>query len=175
VLDVQDGTANPVCQTWGNVVKRPIILAPRNDPIGFVDRTLKNLAYIEDGRHDGADVHVVTQLMLSLLGLIVFPVEAGHYQSLSRYPLEHLNPPGVNLWTFILGSSEDLGRHIWHLRNAVAHRHVEFSSDSRDPHNVSITFADHKFKVPTPYWVAQIDASNLRVFCVALSDCILAR
>lgn len=39
----------------------------RNTMAGFSERTLKDLAFIYGARHHGADVHVVMQLIVSLL------------------------------------------------------------------------------------------------------------
>lgn len=50
-------------------------LASRNDSRGFADRTRKNLLFIEQAYESGNDVHVVTQIVTSSLGLIVFPWE----------------------------------------------------------------------------------------------------
>jgi len=46
----------------------------RNTISGFAERTWKNYFFIERMRTQfGTDVHIVTQLVISLLGLIVFP------------------------------------------------------------------------------------------------------
>ena len=50
-------------------------LASRNDSLGFAERTKKNLLHIEHAYESGHDVHVVTQIVTSTLGLIVFPWE----------------------------------------------------------------------------------------------------
>jgi hypothetical protein len=47
----------------------------RNTVWGFRDRVLKNLTFLNFARNMGADVHIVTELITSLLGLIVFPYE----------------------------------------------------------------------------------------------------
>jgi hypothetical protein len=52
-------------------------LTARNQISGFAAKTRKNVDFIISSRANGADVHEVTQLMLSLLGLIVFPKEKG--------------------------------------------------------------------------------------------------
>lgn len=49
--------------------------ATRQDALEFASRTLKNLQFLESAREAGADVHVVTQLVNSLLGFVVFPLE----------------------------------------------------------------------------------------------------
>ena len=54
---------------------------PRNDPMGIEGRTLKNLEYIKDvvDQSPGAGrVHVVAQVVNSLLGLVVLPYEKGY-------------------------------------------------------------------------------------------------
>ena len=136
--------------------RRSIVLAPRNDPLGFARRTRKNLENIERAYSVGADVHVVTQLMLSLLGLIVFPMEKEFYQQIRHWRLEELEKQGWPKWEMSLDKSENLGDLMYHLRNAVAHRHVTFSSDSRDINEVSIEFTDHRLRIPAPYWRAHI-------------------
>src|SRR5579871_4104882 len=42
---------------------------------GLAQRTLKNLEFMEEAHALGRDVHIVTQMVNSLLGLLVFPVE----------------------------------------------------------------------------------------------------
>src|SRR4051794_9423391 len=55
----------------------------RNSRSGFAQRTLKNLSYIEQTREQSApaDVHVVTQLVLSMLGLVVIQWERGAFDT----------------------------------------------------------------------------------------------
>ena len=43
----------------------------RNEPMGTVERTRKNLVYMRNARKAGADIHGVTHLLNSLLALIV--------------------------------------------------------------------------------------------------------
>ncbi len=45
----------------------------RNEPMGTVERTRKNLVYMRNARKAGADIHEVTHLLNSLLALIVVP------------------------------------------------------------------------------------------------------
>jgi hypothetical protein len=47
----------------------------RNEALEFARRTRRNLEFIEKAKGEGASVHVVTQLTVSLLGLVVFPKE----------------------------------------------------------------------------------------------------
>ena len=50
-----------------------MITVSRNDALGFAARTKQNLLMIEKAFEAGEDVHVVTQLVVSLLGLVVYP------------------------------------------------------------------------------------------------------
>ena len=150
--------------------------ATRNESLEFASRTRKNLERIEAAARAGEDVHVVTQLTVSLLGLIVFPWEQQFDQNIKTRKLEALAQQGWPTWNILQGSTETLGDLVYHLRNAVAHRRVHFSSDSPDPENVVIQFADAKSTNAQPYWQARIGANDLRAFClkfVALVDDII--
>ena len=118
----------------------------RNTVWGFRERVCKNLMFLNFARNMGADVHVVTELITSLLRLIVFPYEeikkAG-YNTFDKYKLNSL-PPEWPSWTFDIGSSENLADLIRHLRNAISHRGIIFSSDSRSLGSVEIRFRDRK-------------------------------
>ena len=63
----------------------------RNTVWGFSARTLKNLAYLDAARDEGADVHVVTQLVTSLLGLIVFPYQEIKDSNYTEFKAVHLS------------------------------------------------------------------------------------
>ncbi len=77
-------------------------LASRNTSIGFAQRTLKNLEYIEGGGGIGQG-HVVTQTVLSVLGLVVFPWAAGFDTHLKNLKYEQLVNQGWPNWTISLG------------------------------------------------------------------------
>ena len=92
----------------------------------FANRTITNLKIIEDSENG----YEVTQLINSLLGLIVFPKERSaqnpDYKSLQEYVVI----PGRNIL-----SSEDLQRM---LRNAISHSHIVFKlSNYKDRHETS--------------------------------------
>lgn len=147
--------------------------ASRNDSLGFARRTLQNLERIEEARQAGDDVHVVTQRVVSLLGLVAYPWEEGFDQSIKSQRLDTLAQDGWPTWSILEGSTETLGDLVHHLRNAVAHRRVRFSSDSRDPRDVEVEFTDARTKTARPHWRARISADDLLAFCrrfVALVD-----
>lgn len=80
----------------------------RNDTLGFAHRTRKNLDYIERAYAAGDDVHVVTQLALSLLGLIVYPKERKLVERVKTLKLNELQAKGWPTWRIELGKSETL-------------------------------------------------------------------
>jgi len=72
----------------------PEYRASRNDSLGFARRTLQNLNRIEEARQAGDDVHVVTQRVVSLLGLVAYPWEEGFDQSIKSQRLDTLAQDG---------------------------------------------------------------------------------
>ena len=62
----------------------------RNNPIGFAQRTSKNLKYVNQAFERGGDVHVVTHVVNSLLGIIIVPEENYSSEAFMLIPLEKL-------------------------------------------------------------------------------------
>jgi hypothetical protein len=130
--------------------------------------------FILFARNMGADVHIVTQLVISLQGLIVFP-----YEQLSRsgVTFKHLKLKDLeqNGWPKIvpfLGASDNLSDLLYHLRNAIAHRRVDFDSDSRAMSEVNITFRDRKPNASDDYWAVKINAEALHQFVLCFCQLI---
>ncbi len=140
----------------------------RNTTEGFAQRVRNNLDFIIKKRGVGEDVHEVTQLAISLLGLIVFPWEARALQHLESLPLGELESEGWPRWDILLdekGDTKTLGKLIRHLRNAASHRRLKFSSDDPDMHMAEIEFEDAPNTKSPPNWHAKINAADLKVFC----------
>ena len=145
----------------------------RNTVWGFRDRVSKNLTFVNAARQQNADVHVVTEIVTSLLGLIVFPyaeIEERGYTSFQKYTLVNLSDKGWPKWTFDISSSDNLHDLIWHLRNAISHRRVVFSSDSREPKAVEVSFRDRPSKCSSDNWGATINAAELSRFAMLFAD-----
>lgn len=144
----------------------------RNDALEFAERTRKNFEYIDRARNDEEDVHVVTQLINSLLGLVVFLRER---EVLRRIPTMQLNDLEVEGWPHVevtKGQNDctTLGQVLHHLRNAVAHGRIRFSSDSREMSEVVVQFEDWKDKrAKEPYVCFEMDALALHAFCAKLT------
>lgn len=140
----------------------------RNTVWGIRDRTIKNLEFLNSARVMGADVHVVTALISSLLGLIVFPyqeIKDSGYTDFKKYELKELSRNGWPTWNFGASTScDDLQELIRHLRNAVSHRRVIFESDAREPKHVDVRFFDRKHPKGPTDWEATINAAELHAF-----------
>ena len=146
-------------------------LNPRTRSLGFAERTKKNLLFIEGAFREGADVHVVTQVILPLLGLVVFPWERHFKSRMNDYPLGELYEEGWPRWNILVGSSGTLSELVRPLRNATAHGRLTFSSESRLLHEVDITFWDCKWGA-APHWKASINGRDLYEFCLRFTDLV---
>lgn len=143
----------------------------RNDALEFAARTRNNLLFVEDAARCGADVHLVTHLVNSLLGLVVFIRERNFLEDVADRNLAQLTKKGWPVWKFNIGSSKTLGQLMHRLRNSVAHGRIVFSSDDRDLENVLLEVSDYANKeAQQPHWQATISAVDLRNFTVRLID-----
>lgn len=144
----------------------------RNTTEGFAKRVRNNLEFIVRKRSEGEDVHEVTQLTISLLGLIVFPWESRALGKMESWSLSDLERQGWPAWTIVKdrnGETTTLGELTYHLRNAASHRRLKFSSDGSEPGDVEIEFEDALPYKPMD-WQARIRASDLKAFCDKFSQ-----
>ncbi len=159
-------------------MRRPLaipaaVFVERNDALQFAYRTKKNLLYIEAAVRVNADVHHVTQIVNSLLGLIVFPKERNLLKYVEHVRLSDLKKKRWPEWSISVGDSNTLAELIRHLRNAASHGRIVFSSDSRSPSKVWIEAEDYsKRKAIKLTWKASIRADQLREFCLRFIDLI---
>ncbi len=145
---------------------------------GFARRVNKNLDFMVNARERDEDIHIATQLTCSLLGLIVFPYE--HFKQTKTLDFNALSLVGLvekgwPKWTFHIGESESLDKHLFHLRNALSHRRVCFSSDDRSLAQVEVTFSDRPYPKACDNWSASITGTDLLVFVKCLSEVIDSR
>ncbi len=144
--------------------------ASRNDALGFAARTRKNLEFLDNAANTGEDVHVVTQLINSLLGLVVFLHERKLSSRFEKMLLADLDGEGWPHIEVTLGQNEcsTLYQLMYHIRNAVAHGRLHFSSDSRRLHEVMVEFEDWKPSAKKPYVCFKLNGSALHEFCLKL-------
>ena len=174
----------------------PIYIGSRNSAKGFANRVLKNLDVIEqirDAANESSeitftlypdDVHVVTQLITSMLGLIVLPVAKQKFNKVFlQRPLTDLINEGCE-WKIIFDKdtedpTNNLRRLVEHLRNAIAHGKFEFcddepfNSDARSLGEIKLIVEDYwKNNSPKPYWRAEILGQPLRRLCFLVVEAI---
>ena len=140
----------------------------RNGTEEFARRVRKNLDFIVRKRIEGEDVHEVTQLVTSLLGIIVFPWEVGALNRLEKLSLSELEAKGWPHWEILLdekGDTKTLHRLVRHLRNAASHRHIRFLSDAAELDEVEIEFEDALHSNAPANWRTRVNAADLKIFC----------
>lgn len=160
-------------------------LPGRNTPLGFALRTGKNLEFVMQARDAGSDVHVVTQVVLSLLGLVVLPHETSVKSGEQKIAeVNHLLPVVVDdLWNVRDGPL--YSHQAWdppqlpitttqlhfNLRNAIAHNNVLFSGNARSLYEVWLRFINcqrrSKGQQVNRQWVMDISGIDLLAFCRA--------
>ncbi|BCT91151.1 hypothetical protein LYSHEL_01750 [Lysobacter helvus] len=146
--------------------------ASRNEALGFAARTRRNLECIDAAYEAGDAVHPTTQLVVSLLGLVVVPHERNLVKQLGVMSLASLQAGGWPQWTFELQICETLAQLFRHLRNAIAHGRFSFNSDSTDISDVVISVEDYRPGQDAPYWRATISAVDLKDFCLRFIDLV---
>ena len=148
----------------------------RNKPIGFAQRTRKNLEYVTAARDRGQDVHVVTHLVNSLLGIVIVPKEQYSKHDFWSVSLDELVRQGWPKWDITLddsnGKTKKLKHLVRHLRNAAAHGHFEFTGEpeSRNLSEVALIVEDKPPRAQEMNWRAEIGGPELYEFCVLLAD-----
>ena len=151
----------------------------RNEAMGIVERTHKNQVYMRNARQSGADIHEVTHLFNSLLGLIVIPWERELKEvDVLDVALDALYDRGWPKIDPLLDEypvkTETLQVLVGHLRNAAAHGRFSFegigssSADSREPSEVKVVVCDQMTLRKTGEvvrWRAEIGGEDLYRFC----------
>lgn len=152
----------------------------------FAKRTRKNLEYI-DSMVKGIDdeerkLYEVTQLVNSLLGLLVFPQQE-YVKKIPKTPLKNLGNDWPRFET-ISGKlkKDNLNCLIKTLRNGVAHRNLEI--DSKDKKMNAITIwnktwdkkdkDDRIIEHGEITWKGRLNIDDLRKFVMRFSDCLIS-
>ncbi len=145
----------------------------RNGTEIFALRTQKNLEHIANSAMNGVDVHPVTQAILALLGIVVFPWETSAFDNVKKRKLPLLTANGWPKWK-MRGARRiiELGDLIGVLRNAIAHGSIEFDKDSRCPADVTISFTNIPKGKKKSDWVGAITGDQLIEFCRCFSFAI---
>jgi hypothetical protein len=153
------------------------IYVSRNNALVFAQHTLENLEIIERDVPSDSGFHPITQLINSLVGLVVFIHEREFVRHVADLPLSELAGKG---WPKVRIDKDDekrptkaLGDLVRHLRNATAHGRISFSSDSRNLTEVRIVIEDYYQNAALPYWAASLTAKELRELALRIIDLLL--
>lgn len=112
----------------------PVVMNDRNSLEGRAERTAKNLEFIKTS-FGANDIHVVTQLVNSLLGLVILPWETALKPQIQSSLIENMcllvlrDQYKWPEWTVTNGSSATLFDLLEKIRHAIAHGGVRVSSD----------------------------------------------
>lgn len=101
----------------------------------FARRTRKNLATLRQLQNENpqAEIYEVTQLVNSMLGLLVFPQQK-FMDAIPEIPLDELAKKGWPIPKIVgkYNQARNLKELVRYLRNAIAHLNLEFTNDRHD-------------------------------------------
>jgi hypothetical protein len=126
-----------------------------------------------------AKAHQVTQLVLTLIGLIVLPRESHYLEAAGDRTMADLAAQGWPTWTIAHdlsrrpgASADTLGDLLWHLRSPISSGQIRMTAGDRPFAEVSIYFDQQVAGGEIVTWSASIAAPDLRVFCIKLAGLI---
>lgn len=131
----------------------------------FAERTRKNLNFIEQSLENGAEVFEVTQLVNSLLGLLVFP-QQHYFDHIPQKPLKELRQEG---WPDVkvvgdFQQHQNLRELMRYLRNAVSHFNLEFiANQNRQLQVVKVWNINPRKRNRPKTWEAHLSLKDLRI------------
>ena len=128
----------------------------------FIARTQKNLRAIECLKEKGGEVYEVTQLLNSMLGLLIFPKER-LFEKIKNKSWDTMVEEGWPLPSGDNAHVSDLKQLIKNMRNAVAHCKFNLTTDHDEIS--SIEFRD----IPS-LWTGVYDVASLRKFVYMFLD-----
>jgi HEPN pEK499 p136 len=154
--------------------RKQVALSPRNDPLGLAQRSWTNLLIIEGSFKERREGHIVTQLVQSLLTILVFPKEKAFFDHLA-----HLRLDTLTNWPIprqVLGTTPNMAELLRHIRNAVCHGLITFygdsksGPDSRFVDEVSLQFEDRPKPQADVNWCVVMEGKDLKLFLYRLFD-----
>lgn len=149
----------------------------RNGTKEFARRSVENLCFILRAAAYDKDVHPVTQIVGMLLGIIVFPWERDAFNAVKKRRLASVELKDWPSWEMDGPLAQQnriktVGHLIEQVRHAVAHGHVRFDSDSRQPNAVTVTFENRGKQGNLAQWSGRIRADDLATFCQRFSNSV---
>lgn len=132
----------------------------------FARRTLRNLEIIEDAQRY-IEAYEVTQLINSLLGLLVFPQQR-FWDTLKPIPLSELE--WVKFQQRSGQSCDDLKQLVRFVRNSVSHFNVNFEDEAGKIARLEMWNRNNAGQTT---WRADISVTDLREFAVGFISGII--
>jgi hypothetical protein len=153
---------------------------PPTETRAFAHRVRRNLDAIDAVVSVApAKAHQVTQLVLTLIGLIVLPRESHYLEAAGNQTLPELAAAGWPTWTIAHdssrrpdGAADTFGDLLWHLRSTISSGQIRMTAGDRPFAEVSIYFDQQVAGGGIATWSASIAAPDLRNFCVRLAGLI---
>lgn len=123
------------------------------------------------------EVHPITQLTNSFLGLMLFPWTELVDEKTRSLKMVELYKQGWPEIAIELDDSSEIDSGtlhgvIGHLRNSICHQRFQFSSENTNPDFVKITFEDARGKNARVNWRATIMAADLKAFCTKFIELV---
>ena len=140
----------------------------------FAERTRKNLRVIEHLLAGGEEVYEVTQLVNSMLGLLVFPREE-FVDRIPETPLSDLKRNGWPIPKIRPGFPQvsDLKELVRYLRNAIAHFNIEFIDDGTNQIRLLRVWNINRMGAKT--WEAELGLGDIRGLAERFTELLLER
>lgn len=138
----------------------------------FAKRTQHNLKVIRKHHAKGDEVYVVTQLINSMLGLLVLPKEH-FYESIPTTSLEELRDDD---WPeSVLSGHAKAPKHLRDLvrllRNSIAHFNIEFVDEKGE---IECVVLSNKCNCGNVTWRASLSLADLEFITEGIVELILA-
>ncbi len=139
-------------------------MTEHKDPlICFVNRTKCNLGIIQKLSSNGEPPYEVTQLVNSLLGLVLLPQQS-LFSKIPHTPFNNLRTEG---WpsAFLKSSTrsdlhDNLHSLLICLRNGIAHFNIKLHGDGESI--TKVTILDRANKNPSPHWEVSLSIDDLK-------------
>lgn len=126
-----------------------------------------------------AKAHQITQLVLSLVGLIVLPRETHYLHIAGHERVADLAKRGWPSWTIVNdlsrrpgASADTLGDLLWHLKSVIEAGRIRTTSGDVPFKDVTVFFDQQVAGGDIATWSASISAPDLRTFCVKLAELV---
>ena len=107
----------------------------------FAERTVENLEIVENNVEKNNDGYEVTQLINSMIGLLIFPQQKYYEEFPEKYPNDDIKKMFAKSSEY-KNEQENFKTMVRHLRNAVSHNNIEVIPYGTQEHIKRFEFVD---------------------------------